>query len=58
MKKRKAWDGRWFNTRKGRLELLVQCSNLRREVGELLERVNFLQALTQKAVVELAKKQK
>lgn len=55
MKKRKAWDGKWRNTLKDRRELLVQMSLLTRELDSLKERARFIQALVQKAVVELQK---
>jgi hypothetical protein len=54
-RKRKAWNGKWFNTTKGRRELLVQYTTLLNQVDELRERIRFMQAITQKAVVELQK---
>lgn len=54
---RKKWDGKWFNTTKGRRELLVQMFVLNEELDRLKTRTKFIQALVQKAVVELQKKQ-
>ena len=58
MRKRKVWDGKWVNTMTGRRELLVQFTTLLAELAELRERVRFMQAITQKAVVELARRHK
>lgn len=58
MKKRKVWDGKWSNTMTGRRELLVQYTTLLAELDEIVARVKFMQAITQKAVVELARRHK
>lgn len=57
-RKRKAWDGKWFNTMKGRRELLVQFTITLQELDEIRERLIFMRAITQKAVVELQRKGK
>lgn len=55
-RKRKAWDGKWFNTLKERRELLVQYTITLQELDEIRERLRYMQAITLKAIVELQKK--
>jgi hypothetical protein len=52
---KRTWNGQWANTLKGRRELLVQFTITLQELDDIRERLRFMRALTQKAVVELQK---